>query len=333
MNANLADVLKDLRTPKKLGRLVVAPSFVAGEFDSHAVDAPFLFFHEGRYQMLYTGWDTVGYRTGLATSTDLLQWKKEGLVLDRGGKGALTEFNASLTSILRENALYGRGDLKQVGGRYVGTYHAYPEKGYEAGPAVIGLCLGDDLRHWEVLPWVLRAEEGAAWESGGLYKSWLMEEGGTYYLSYNAKDRAEGKWREQIGVAVSDDLERWERYAGNPVLGNGPAGSLDELFASDPCVLRHGDWWVMFYYGLDAQGRAQDSVAFSADLLHWQKSKEILIPVGPPGSVDTRYAHKPGLVAKDGRLYHFYCAVRPARDGDTGAVQHPEVRGISVAHN
>ena len=76
--------LDDYRTPHKINRLVVAPSYRMGDFDSHAVDAPFLFLHEGRYFMTYIGWDRTGYRTGLASSTDLEHWRKEGLILDRG---------------------------------------------------------------------------------------------------------------------------------------------------------------------------------------------------------------------------------------------------------
>lgn len=330
---HFADLLEALRTPHKLGRLAVAPSGVAGEFDSHAVDVPFPFFHDGCHQLFYTGWDGVGYRTGRATSTDLRQWSKAGMVLDRGGPGAVTEFNACLTSLLRDNALYSRGDLRQVGGRYIGTYHAYPQPGYETGPAVIGLCVSDDLRRWEVLPPALRPEDGAPWEAGGLYKSWLMEADGTYYLFYNAKDREVGQWHEQIGVATSTDLEHWERDNGNPVPRHGGAGAFDERFASDPCVLRHRDWWVMFYFGLDARERAQDSVACSTDLLHWEKSNEILVAVGPPGAVDSRYAHKPGMIAKDGRLYHFYCAVRPSCAAGGDAAERTEIRGISLAHS
>lgn len=59
-----------IRTPNKLGRFVVAPSHKQGEFDSHAIDGPFLFAKDGRYWISYLGWDGVGYQTGLDSSTD-----------------------------------------------------------------------------------------------------------------------------------------------------------------------------------------------------------------------------------------------------------------------
>lgn len=331
-------MLSSIYTPHKTNTLLLAPSYQPGAFDSHAVDCPFLFSHQGRYYMTFVGWDGAGYQTGLAVSDDLLHWSKQALILPRGPAGSVTAYNAALTCILRDNELYGSGALKQVDGRYVGTYHAYPAAGYESGPAVIGLCFSRDLLHWEIGEPVLRpadtgANAAAAWERGGLYKSWILEHAGVYYLFYNAKDRESGPWIEQTGLATSTDLIHWQRYAGNPLLKVGPAGAFDDRFASDPCVLRQGQEWVMFYFGLSSDGHARDSAALSGDLLHWHKCGQVLVDVGPEGTIDSRYAHKPGMIAKDGVLYHFYCAVRPAEAGETGAIGQAEVRGISVARS
>ena len=327
----MSRLLDELRTPEKLSRLVLAPSFKKGEFDSHTVDCPFLFRHEGRCYMTYVGWDTVGYQTGLASSADLVHWTKEGMILGRGPKGSPTEFNAALTCILRDNELHGPGTLKKVNGRFAGTYHAYPNEGLESGPAAIGICTSDDLRHWDVAPPVLHAQDGTEWEHGGLYKSWLMEHDGAYHLFYNAKNQPGWPWIEQTGVATSRDLRRWERHPGNPVIKVGPRGAFDDTFVSDPCVLRHRGAWVMFFFTNSSDGHARDSVAFSDDLLHWTKSSEILIDVGPPGSIDAVHAHKPGIIAKDGRLYHFYCAASRPADPRQGEIEYGETRGIALA--
>jgi predicted GH43/DUF377 family glycosyl hydrolase len=324
-------MLEKIQTPNKLNRLVIEPSYRKNSFDSHGVDCPFPFFHNGKYYLTYVGFDGVGYRTGLASSADLLTWKKEGLLLDRGPKGSVTEFNIALTGILRDNELFGPGELKKIDGRYVGTYHAYPSPGYEAGPAVIGLCFSHDLHHWQLTDPILRAEDGAAWERGGLYKSWLMEHAGTFYLFYNAKNQPGWPWLEQTGVATSKDLKTWKRFEGNPILKVGPAGDFDDLFASDPCVFRFEDKWVMFYFGNSTDGHARDGVAFSDDLFTWTKSGRILIDIGPSGSIDSRHAHKPGIIAKDGKLFHFYCAVAPNPDKRIGDVETAEFRGISLA--
>jgi len=330
LNEAYTSLLSRLRTPRKHGKLVLAPSHTRGAYDSHAVDCPFVFEHGGRFYMVHVGWDSIGYRTGLASSEDLLHWRKEGLILDRGPRGSTTEFSAALTWILRENELFAPAALKPVEGRFVGTYHAYPEAGYEVGPARIGLCRSRDLRRWELEEPFLRSSDGGEWERGGLYKSCLVEHGGTYYMFYNAKNRAEWPWVEQIGVVTSNDLESWRRYPANPVLPVGPKGRFDDTFASEPCVCKCGDVWVMFYFGLSSDGHARDSVAFSRDLIHWEESGEVLVDVGPDGAVDSIHAHKPSVITNDGRVYHYYCAVAPAR-GQAGDLDCREIRGIAVA--
>jgi predicted GH43/DUF377 family glycosyl hydrolase len=311
---------EDLRTPHKLGRLVLAPaSDQPDAFDSKGADVPFVFTHQNRFWMTYVGFDGTGYQTGLASSDDLLTWRREGLILRRDPSSPITRYNVALSWILRDNDLFSPGRLRKVKGRYLGTYHAYPRPGYEEGPAVIGLCWSKDLRNWTIDPPCLEAKDGADWERGGLYKSCLLEDGGRYYMFYNAKNEGRS-WKEQTGFASSTDLKTWTRFDGNPVLRNGPAGSPDERFASDPCVLRYRNGWAIFYFGLDAKGVARDLLALSPDLRSAEKVSEVLIDVGPPGTIDARYAHKPSIIAHKGTLYHFYCAV--SKDN---------VRGISVA--
>lgn len=324
------DLLTRLRTPHKQPRLLIAPSYQKGAFDSRGIDCPFPFQHEGRFTMTFVGYDGIGYRTGLATSSDLFHWEKKGLLIDRGPAGSVTEYNVALTWILRDNALEGPGTLRRIDGRYVGTYHAYPRPGYEAGPACIGICTSTDLSDWRLEESFLHAADGAEWERAGLYKSCLLEHDGTFYMFYNAKNVERG-WIEQTGLVTSSDLKHWKRHPGNPVLPVGPSGAFDDIFASDPCVLRAGDVWVMFYFGNCTDGHARDGVAFSRDLLRWTKADELLIDVGPPGSIDSRYAHKPGIITHQGRLFHFYCAVSPCPEGRVGEVETREIRGIGLA--
>lgn len=316
--------IADYRTPYKLGQLVLTASSKAGAFDNKAVDCPFVFRHNNRFFMTYIGFDGIGYQTGLASSADLVNWKREGCILQRNPESPVTRYNVAMNWILRENTLRSPGNLKQVNGRFLGVYHAYPNAGYEAGPAVVGLCWSNDLQHWQIDAPSLKPEDGADWEKGGLYKPCLLEKNGTYYCFYNAK--TEGRdWREQTGVAISKNLKQWTRYGGNPILPNGGAGSWDQKFASDPCVLLDRQQWVLFYYGLDAKGKARDLLALGRDPFHFTKADEILVDVGPPGSVDSTYAHKPSIIYHDGALYHFYCAV---------SGKYPEeTRGIAVARS
>lgn len=312
-------------TPYKFEKLVLGASHQIGEFDSHAVDCPFVFRHHNQFYMTYIGFDGTGYQTGLASSDDLVTWKRLGCILKRDPASPITRYNIAMNWIVRENDLRSPGELVRVNGRFLGAYHAYPNAGYEQGAAVIGLCWSDDLLHWQIEPPSLHSADGADWERGGLYKPCLVKLRNTFYLFYNAKNQTTGRWHEQTGVAQSQDLKNWSRYTGNPILRNGGPGSPDEVFASDPCVLHDGREWLLFYFGLDAKGVARDLLASGHDFFRPKKLDDILIDVGKPGSVDETYAHKPSIISHNGVLYHFYCAV--SGRGKT------EVRGISVARS
>jgi predicted GH43/DUF377 family glycosyl hydrolase len=352
---NLAFAARDevapFRTPYKYPKLILKATGRKGDFDERSIDDPIVFHANGAFYMLYIGWDGIGYQTGLATSTDLLHWKRVALVAPRDPASKFTKYNIALSSILRNKHLRSNGEAIKVNGRYLGAWNAYPSAGYEEGAAVIGLAWSDDLLHWELTDPILYPQDGSPWEHGGLYRPDLMLDRGTYYLYYNAKTdtlpkSVGGGWHEQTGVATSRDLKTWTRYAGNPVLRNGPRGSAtypasnpihatqppapdarDSRFASNPFVVQNGSDFAMFYFGFRYQqpGRACEMLALGADPYTFVKVPEILIDTGAPGSIDETYAHKPSVITHEGVLYHFYCAVSGKWPNET--------RGIAVARS
>ena len=318
------------RTPYKFGKLVLSASTDSNAFDCKSVDDPFVFLHEGAFHMLYIGFDGAGYQTGLARSADLVNWERIACVARRDPNSKYTRYNIALACIVREHELTSRGRLKRIRGRYLGAWNAYPNAGYEAGAAVIGLAWSDDLLHWELTDPILFPADGAPWEHGGLYRPNLIEQDGVFYLFYNAKTdtlpKSEGGgWHEQSGVATSRDLKSWTRYDGNPILRNGGPDSWDARFASNPFVVHHKDLWGMYYFGFDMHGKARELLTIGPDPYHFSKVNEIMIDVGAPGTVDETFAHKPCVIFRDGALYHFYCAV--------SGKWPQEIRGVSVARS
>jgi predicted GH43/DUF377 family glycosyl hydrolase len=321
------------RTPYKYPDLLLCGTGHNGDFDSMSVDDPIVFNAGGRFCMLYIGFDGTGYQTGLAESNDLLHWHRVALVGPRNPQSQWTKYNLAISSILRDKSLHGSGAALKHNGRYLAAWNAYPNAGYEAGAAVIGLATSADLLHWELTDPILRPDEGAPWEHGGLYRpDLLLGHDSTFYLYYNAKTNTlpkeqGGGWREQTGLATSRDLTHWTRYSGNPILANGPHDSPDARFASNPYVMTYCNQYAMFYFGFTSTrpGRARELLALGEDPYHFTKVPEVLIDVGPPGSIDETFAHKPSLIYHDGALYHFYCAV---------SGKYPnEVRGIAVARS
>ncbi|MEI7025560.1 hypothetical protein [Paenibacillus sp. y28] len=319
-------------TPYKYGKPVLVGSGAPGSFDEHAVDCPFVFQHQGQFYMMYVGFDGIGYQTALATSRDLLHWEHLAVILRRNEGGGWDSKNIAGTWIMKENRLAAPPVLQKWNGKYWLVYHAYPEFGYEEGSAKIGLAWTEDenLLEWHrMADPILVPEDGADWEKGGLYKECLIQHEDTFYLFYNAKNKNKGRWTEQTGVAFSKDLLQWERYANNPVLPVTPDG-WDSGFASDPCVLRNNDEWVMYYFGFNFK-HAQEGLALSKDLLNWEKYPDPIIRVGEEGSIDSIFAHKPSVITHEGVLYHFYCSCRLFREGDPTKNYGKEFRTITVA--
>lgn len=320
-------------TPYKWKKPVLVGSGAEGAFDSRAVDCPFVFRHNDLFYMMYVGFDGKGYQTALATSDDLLNWQHLSTILTRDEEGnAWDSRNIAGTWMLRDNDLHGPGHLKKWNGKYWLAYHSYPGDGYEAGSAKIGLAWTEDesLRSWNRLenP-ILVPEDGGEWEKGGLYKECLVEHEGTFYLFYNAKDKDEGRWIEQTGLATSKDLVQWTRHEQNPVVQVTP-DAWDSGFVSDPCVLRDGARWAMFYFGFNYKA-AQEGIALSDNLLDWRKYEEPIITIGESNMIDSVFAHKPSVITHNGILYHFYTACRRPMEGDATCNVFPEFRTIAVA--
>jgi predicted GH43/DUF377 family glycosyl hydrolase len=328
---NTESLLKTYATPYKYGKAVVEGSGIAGNFDEKAVDCPFVFRHQGKYFMLYTGFDGIGYQSALAVSDDLLHWQKHGIVLKRlNEKGKWDGTNIAGTWILRDVDLYGSYELKKFQGKYWMIYHSYPGEGYETGPAEMGLAWTTDenLLDWHRLEDPVYSWRGGAdWEKAGLYKACIFQKDDLFYMFYNAKNQASG-WIEQTGAATSKDLLHWERYEGNPVLPVA-ADTWKSRFVSDPNIVRDGDLWLNFFFGYDGK-HAQEGIACSRDLFHWEIAEQPLLLVGAEGEIDSTHAHKASIITVEKRLYHFYNAVRPWREGDR-TKNGNEYRLITVA--
>ena len=327
--------IEHLITPFKLGRPVIQASGAPGAFDERAVDVIYPFRHNGRWYATYVGFDGAGYQTALAVSDDLINWRSLGVILPRGGNRAWDSVGMACTWILRDDDLYGPQPLKKITGKYWLFYHAYPRTGYEEGGAEIGVATTDDesLLHWDFYgeP-VFTYRDGCDWDRGGLYKCCVVEREGRYYMFYNAKNVDGGAWREQTGLALSDDLLTWRRYGTDPLLPVTP-GAWDSVFASDPWVTwdSRARRWGMFYYGYDGK-QAMNGLALSDDLLHWKKFPAPTLVTGSRDDLDVTYAHKPGIAWHEGALYQFYCACRPHRAGDS-ADNGGEFRCLTVARS
>lgn len=322
-------IYEEVKTPYKYG-MVVAPAD-----NYHKIDCPTVFQENGKWYMTYVvyngkdGTDGRGYETWLAESEDLLSWKTLGRLLSykddgwdmnqRGGFPALIDWTW--------NGDYHFGTYK---GKHWMTYIGGHGTGYEAvkEPLNIGIAWTENditkAHEWQSAnkPLLSITDKDAQWwEKLVQYKSTIYDDpkktlGKRFVMFYNAGgiNPANNLKAERIGIALSDDLKKWKRYAGNPVFANEVGG----IITGDAQIAKMGDLYVMFYfmaYDPSRKYNAFNTFAVSRDLIHWQRWEgEDLI--WPTKKYDEMFAHKSYVVKHDGVVYHFYCAVN--NDGQRG---------------
>jgi predicted GH43/DUF377 family glycosyl hydrolase len=206
---------------------------------------------DGRLVNFYSGFDGRTWHTGLATSSDGLNWKKEGRVLSPDPQTWEGGYIAA------------NGTARLVNGEYLYWYQAG-----EMGHTRIGLARSRDGRTWvkEPMP-VLELGPRGAWDEVSIGDPDVILVDGTYYLYYLGQDRAR---QQRLGVARSTDGVVWTKLRANPVLELGEMSHFDERGLGEPAVWRHNGYW-MLYTGRDAKEERRMGLAFSRDGVTWRK--------------------------------------------------------------
>ncbi len=319
-------IYEEVKTPYKYGLVVVPVS------NDKKLDCPSVFRKGNKWYMTYIIYDGRGYETWLAESTDLLDWTTKGKLLSFSDT-AKWDGNQKAGYIALQNPQWGGNyELEKYKGKYWMSYFGGNTTGYEAGDLSIGIAFTDGNitrpHEWKRLPEpVLTAKEKDTrwWENRKLFKSTVIRDtkkltGHDFVMYYNAngdsaKNNIKTRWFERIGMAVSDDMQHWQRFKIDPVVHH-PVG-----ITGDGVIQKIGDLYVMFYFGAFWQDRKGgfNRFAVSEDLVNWTDWQgENLIESSAP--YDEVFAHKSYVLKHNGIVYHYYCGVNKA-----------EQRGIAVA--
>jgi beta-fructofuranosidase len=177
--------------------------------------------------------------------------------------------------------------------------------------ARIGHAVSRDLRGWEVLPDALGPGAPGSFDDLATWTGSVLTSGGRHYLYYTGIGRRDGGRVQRIGLAVSDDLTRWERVRPDaPILEADPRwyelldeGVWHEESWRDPWVFEDPESGA-FHMLLTARvnhgspdGRGVIGQARSHDLLRW----EVMAPLTEPGEFG--HLECPQVVAAAGRHY------------------------------
>eukprot|EP00823_Brevimastigomonas_motovehiculus_P002692 TRINITY_DN1620_c0_g1_i1.p1 TRINITY_DN1620_c0_g1~~TRINITY_DN1620_c0_g1_i1.p1 ORF type:complete len:372 (-),score=41.30 TRINITY_DN1620_c0_g1_i1:142-1257(-) len=283
------------------------------------------------YHLFYTFFNKVGYQTAAAISSDLIHWDfSPGLVFPYNEiEGSFDYGGVTFGGLLFENnSIEAPRYPLRFNNRYWVLYGSYPHRdGYELRPGAEGVAFSDVLtgsgiwqRYSKTVPILSVYQQGVkSWEKDCIYQPFLIKNGELFYDFYNAANEG----TEQSGLAslpassfpgldLTRNVSLWSRHPSNPLLPNGGSGSFDNLMASDPKVFWDGDHWTMIYFGGLKDGHADIMIAFSTDLIQWEKDPTPLYKGGGhPTGLDSDHAHKISLIYRpDTNTYYlFYTAV------------------------
>ena len=125
-----------------------------------------------------------------------------------------------------------------------------------------------------------------------------------------------------IGYATSPDGNRWTKSAHNPMFSADPKNLWERHKVTACQVLKHGDWYYMFYIGFRDVDHAQIGVARSRDgVTHWQRHPGNPIISPTPGGWDGDAVYKPSALF-DGRKWILWYNGRHGGVEQIGAATH-----------
>lgn len=175
----------------------------------------------------------------------------------------------------------------------------------------IGHAVSSDLANWTIRPDAFAPSPEPAWDDASTWTGSIVQHEGRWYCFYTGTSKSEGGLVQRVGVAWSDDLNRWEKH-------HEPLIEADSRFYErlgddwpdeawrDPWVFRGDDGH--FHALITARSNNGDRLdrgciahARSADLFDW----EVLPPITMPGGFGQ--LEVPQVHEIDGRFCLLFC--------------------------
>lgn len=142
------------------------------------------------------------------------------------------------------------------------------------------------------------------WDAGGVSTPTVIREVDGYKMWFTGYDLTNTYWR--IGLATSNYGDTWSKYEKNPVLSHGSEGSWDDEGVYNPCVIKDGEIFKMWYHGFDGS-YSRIGYATSFDGINWTKHKDNpVLSEGGSGEPDEIGVGEPVVIKENGDYKMWY---------------------------
>ncbi len=175
----------------------------------------------------------------------------------------------------------------------------------------LGHATSPDLLRWTEKPLAFGPGPAGGPDDMQPWTGCVVKNDGKFYLFYTMRSTIDHGGGQKIGLALSDDLEHWERFPGNPVivpdnryyvsyehpLLKHIVDCRDMVVIPDP----EGSGWLGYFATRVHEGTASQTSAIglarSKDLIHWEQFP----PVFVPGNISA--IEVPDVYQVDGKWY------------------------------
>lgn len=171
-------------------------------------------------------------------------------------------------------------------------YHMW-YTGQAKGHSAIGYATSRDGKTWQRQSDKPVLSPAEAWEKVAVMCPHVLWDEPTkqFRMWYSGGEQYEP---DAIGYAISPDGLQWTRHDPNPIFQADPSHAWERHKVTACQVLRHGDWFYMFYIGFRDVNHAAIGLARSRDgVTNWERlpSNPIIAPT--PGAWDADACYKP----------------------------------------
>ena len=231
------------------------------------------------YKMWYGGHDGSNLRMHYSTSTNGIDWDKQGIVVDLGSNGETDDTTIHDCCVIKDGSTY-----KMWYGGHDGTF------------VTIHYATSSDGISWSKQGRVLdRGSNGETDDYHTTYCS-VIKDGSTYKMWYSGYDGANYR----IHYATSSDGINWSKQG--VVVDLGSSGDFDENRTHTSSVIKDGSLYKMIYSGRDtSEVTYVIGYAISRDGINWIK-KGVIGTIGVSGAYDDSRVRSMCFI-KDGSSY------------------------------